>query len=673
MTVADEDFQQPALLNIEIKKKQLYILHNKPLQVFPGISVPVSTEQLSVISPVDGGIITYNAKSKPSHGTLSLPSQNEQRHGNIIIYTPNLSSHLTKKLCRDVGRISVSDKFSLLARDETLDIQRSVMIRVNISYVNINNNTMRALGVHLTPALSVIPEQRLVISSNIVNADKVADILRSCDSEIELGFLIRGTPSGCEISGLDAAGIVMWPQIVDEEVSIWCDKMDFQGQQVVFMPKLVQNGNIFNLEKNDFSIIAQLQHPLESMPIKRELVFLLQGHHTALVEFSDITETDHYTIISEPVNGKLSHSAKDIAIGASFTGNEIRSKKISYRQMDMRASSDQFDIYVSSAQDVSAPVKLRVEVVVAPNVQSPRRFLVSGQNPIRITTDHLDASPLKHNVTGEIIYYIDQSPIHGQLRYENPKINKHSAHSSIVTSFSQEDIINELILYYPPNYIPEEKTDNFTYTLISDNIQPADGVFTMHFTETVDLFYTPTQSPIQQGSVVGEAALTILLATVCILICTATLVVTVLCLRRVNRKKKRLARQALLNSEPRLVLAKENGSYKLLVAGSGDFPATPLSSPPSPCHQIDSYTEAGLGVPELRLEPNLQTDTDGIFHDIHDYVNCEDLPSYRSRISLPTQKSNNESSSHSHLDGHNTVIYGSLEHLPPIKKPQYFC
>ena len=674
--ISDEDFLQYAQLNVKFMKKELRVVRSKTLQVFPDIPSDLSTNHLTVSSPITENKVTFSVKSGPSHGSLSQPTS-EAIDDSIMTYNPKLTDHLTRKLCRDLSRISVSDKFTLVARDEELDIEKSVVIRVNISFLNYNNNTLQALGM-TSPSIHVVPGERVIVSSGVINAGRVADILDGCNSGIELGFLIRDPPSDCRIEGLDAAAIAWWQQVTERKITISCDETDLSSKNMILRPMILQNGFIFDMENSEFPLTIQSAQNSKPAEIETRQLFLMQGVRTVKLKinhFSDTSGEQHiYTVLSDPINGRLRQDSADITAGSSFTTEDIHSRRISYTQLNMEASSDQFQLHVYSQTETQPKLKLVVEILVKPNVQSSEPFVIFGLDPISLTLKHLDASPLRQYTSGDIIYNITKQPSFGQLRRKNSKL-KRSINSSSVKSFSHEDVRSEVILYYPPDHFPSENSDYFTYTLMAEDTQPADGVFSVTFTEPIGLADSPTQSPVQQSSVVEEAALTILLAVICVLICSVTLVITVLCLRRVHRKKKRLARRALLNSEPRLILAKENGSYKLLVAGSGDFPGTPISSPPSPCHLIDpdKEPEISTAVPEVRVTPLLQTD--GTCYDLHDYVNCEDLPSYRSRLSFSTQKSSQESSTDINCDKNDSLneIYSSFEHLPPIKKPQYSC
>lgn len=681
--ISDGNFQQTAQLNIVMKKKQLHVLSNQPMQVFPGLSYSLTTQNVAVESPYPENSVSFSVKVPPSHGQLTSSSATVT-DAYIITYSSNVSRHLLRKLCRDIHTVYVSDKFTLTAHDDQLAIERSVPIRVNVSFLHIDNRTMQNKMGLFTRPLYVELGRHKIISSAVIENSMLVEAFQACDTGIQLGYQLLDNPAVCELSGLDDKGIAWHHELSDNKITIFCggSQLALLDGSIQLKPLIKQHGAVFYIEKQILTIPVKHRSRPPMIVTRNHTIYLLQGLKAITLTSNDFsnmlenTRPELFTIASQPANGKLKKAEQTLMLNQFFSSKDLNTEMISYRQFNMMLSSDSFELLIDFA-DGYPSVKLIVNIIVRPNILSTDSLIISGKEPVKLTVEHLNARPLLKLSEGEAVYHIVKPLRYGRLERASNRSKRAVGPHDRVTTFSHSEVENEVIIYYPPLHTPTEREDNFTYTLLSAGVQPADGVFTVSFNKSgID---TLTIAPVQQSSVMEEAALTILLAVVCVLVCTATLVVTVLCLRRAHRRKRRLARKALLNSEPRLILTKENGSYKLLVAGSGDLTITPLSSPPSPSREIDPSKESEISftVPQVRVTPLIEKD--GTYYDLHDYVNCEDLPSYRSSYMSPTMRSAHNYSNALDYEVHgenydnaeDDFLHGSFEQLPPIKRPQY--
>ena len=358
-----------------------------------------------------------------------------------------------------------------------------------------------------------------------------------------------------------------------------------------------------------------------------------------------------YRVIRAPVYGHLILGGKRVT---AFTQQDIEQGRIMYRQHSM-SSHDMLQLTVSAGNIESIPVTL--QIIVQPNIIKRKPFLITGDGPSPLGIENLDAGSLLHLVKpgAEAVYSVTAPPRYGRLEI----MTKHRKRRAIdEQSFTHSDIVAGTVLYHPPDPIPAEN-DSFDFTLSCDGAQPARGNMTISFNTTF------SAEPVSRR--LDESLLTVLAAVFSLILCGAVLFIVVCCLRRINNKRE-VEEKTKAAEEPKLILAKENGSYKLLVAGCDDFAITPHSVPTSPTRSVDAQCEPEVSctMPGVRVTPLISTL--GHTYNLKDF-----LPSISDRYtascsSVDGRQSIDENTSY---QGGSSVLDTSAEHLPSIRRPNY--
>ena len=554
---------------------------------------------------------------------------------------------------------------------------------LNISFLNVNRQSIEAFNLVTStlPVSSTVPK---VITSEHISAADLVNHFTVCKSKVKVGFLVTHFPKDCTLSGLDSRFVMWWEDILLSKYAVTCEQDDAtmsSKQQLVVNIVIQQRERLWLMDKFDYSIPIAIEPEYTYPDLKAACsVKLLQGHtsvtlHGDLIQCLEIENklSTEFTLINTPLYGVIKVNE---VTSHTFTLPQLANGNVMYTQIQP-SKSDEFELSTKLHGFLSKK-HITVTIDVEPNVLSNCAVVTIEDKPIVLTTQLLDASPLLEISSGEATYIITEMPTFGRLE----KVDRVERSVDVNISpepflqFSHTDIVNEVILYFPPQHVSDERKDNFSYTLTSPGVQPADGVFTIIFNQSSPLSTPPLPKilgvNLSTPAEVSESILTVIVVVSCVSVCAITIVVTVLCLRRVQKnRRKQLAKQELMNSEPRLILTKENGAYKLLVAGGDEFPVTSYSSPSSPSLQIDGDRgcEVSCTVPQVRVTPLI--DTDGNLYDLHDYVNCEDLP-YCPPSPKPTRATEGSSSDFiCHTSDTDDNLYCSVDQLPPIKKPNY--
>lgn len=680
MTLSDGMLNSQYVLMVRFLKRQLKVFHNSSLLVFP-MSPFNLWSTLNASGYSYGTNLIYIIKSAPSHGVVR-PSHS----GNItkdvrqLVY---ISDDVRAELCWDIGSSSISDRIVLTVADDKLSSQTDVTLNFNISYLNIHENSASALRLE-TSELRVPPGQSMVISVAEINATELAKRFAACKSNLRIGFRLTQHPKYCKIIGLLSDDILWWHKLRSLEYSCACQRFIFQSEHFSFNVVVQQNDILHALDQINFTVAIRLDGWTQPCNI-----YLLQGHDsvilsTSVIECLSMSADSNFLLALKhsPMHGILTVHGIELK-NKPFTLDDIIGENVVYQQKNL-SKVDQFELTVKVG-DSGYMKPLAVIVEVEPNIVSREPVVVTiTQGVIVLTTELLDASPLLSFSNGHPIFHVTRQPVFGRLEKVADRGRRATGESETLTSFSQTDIVNEVILYYSPDEMPIEGKDNFTYTLVSDGVQPADGLFSVVFNKSVE---SPVASaldePILDNLETNELILTGVVVASCVFICILSIIITVLCLRRTQRsRRKHVAQRTPSHTEQRLILTKENGSYKLLVAGSDEFAITPYSMPPSPSRQIDpdKEREVSCTIPQVRVTPLL--DKDNTAYDLHDYVNCEDLP-YHTPVSSPSTARSVAGSNYSYQTSGQHVsettvtvedkFYSSIERLPPIKKPSYSC
>ena len=579
-----------------------------------------------------------------------------------------LSSSLIELMCINIFQ-SIMDKVTVTTRNEDSTNAEVAIFNVNISFLNVNSEIAAAFSIE-TKELLVVESFPSVINSSTISAKGLAHLYSVCDSTVRVGFLVTYLSQGCTIEGTESSFMLFWDEILSSKYRLFCegDASLNSVHEFTLNIALKQNDRLWVVGEYDYTVPIRIVSASVSYVQEWACpISLLQGYNfVSLSPYlldcfgQEIEFSTTFIVTEQPLYGKIVSNHTSML---SFTIEDLRNNCLIYVQ----TNSSKTDWFKLSQQQPGAELLLSISVpvIVKPNIVSKTEAIVLGHEPIILTTEMLDAAPLMELSLSEAIYVINKLPTFGRLVRESEK--KKRAVTEPLTQFTHSDVANHHLLYYPPKYIPEENEDNFTYTLTSERVQPADGVFHVLFNSSQGFSIPPVYQVLSvKPSNHKEMILTIIVISSCVFVCAITILVTVLCLRNFQKKKmKYLARQKRVNSEPRLILARENGSYKLLIAGGDEF-LTKSSDilQYSPLSQIDNarMCEASLTIPQVKVTPLRDKEVNN--HDMHDYVNYPKKRMAHSEFSLCACECSNRDE---------TTTYCSIEQLPPIKRPNYAC
>lgn len=674
MQISDGEFIQHStfLATIQFKPDLESTRVARIMQMSPVISQRVTYGDLQPQMFSDSDELQYLVKTSPVLGTIKSADRRTSAGSAHLMY--EVFDNVTQGLCGDVSSFEL-DQFTVTVTNGKQLMTEDITVRVNISLLHVNSE---AFATETVAGPTVMAGTSSVLNSDMITAaGRFARYHDVCRSQIRKGFFVTQFSKSCPIEGLHSKFVLWWDDMINSNYSVSCTspvETRPVREQLVMNAVLQQSGRVWILDKLEYIIPITIV-PARSTNITCR-VNLWQGYDIVHVDmalvhclgFSNNTKALVH-VVQPPIYGTI-YVRKQSQL--SFSLVDVSSGHVEYIQTEL-SKFDTFELARQSSRHKRASVLVHVR----PNIASTRVLqVVSGSSdPIPLNIDLLDASPLVQLTSRPAVYHVTRPPIFGTLGRQGPRY-KRAVHES-VSQFTHQDVVNEIILYYPPDIATDVTEDNFTYTLTSSGVQPADGLFSVIFDQSERL---STLSVSEIVNTEESPILTIVMVITCVFICGVTIIVTVLCLRAVQRrKKKHLAKQALVNSEPRLILSRENGSYKLLVAGGDEFLSTEYSQT-SPSRQIDRERdfEVSPTVPQVRVTPLI--DKDGTVYDLHDYVNCEDM-TYCSPLPssieycFPSSHDSEESSASGRLSVETTRVHisSSIDQLPPIKKPNYSC
>jgi len=696
MIITDGKFKVEVLLNVTFAATEGNAVSVKVLQITP--SVPA-------VFILDSRLFEYSeiakrgkdAKSKlPSHGILS------QLNRTSWMFTPQLSDHLSSKLCSYINR-SISDKcvFNLGPRNT------NVLIHVNISYLNIDPD----MFLNTSSNVKIISGQYIFLREFLLPnfQFKLNLLFQNCRRKADFGFQVLLVSKHCDLRGLSADNIMWWEENwTNSGLLCFYNKEIVLTEQLLFKVVLKQHNIVYTgYRKLELSIpvystisyksrIApgamrkEKYNSLTGFNLKNYITSyhnatstngftnitsypLLQGHHTVALTDKILQDIDLYSIESVsiwltkyPQYGEIFLKEEtDVSI-REFTMEDIILGKVFYRQKEF-SKKDIFQLLILNYMQY-----VDIEIYTKPNIVSTLPMVIENNTPCFIAVESLDASPLLHFSLKDPIYYITKPPLYGQLRHVSHNTTRDLNIS--IMSFTHTDIVNELIMYYPPSDLPDKRKDNFFYTLISDNISPADGVFTFMLNYSVNkssVTYS-AESSFDSSKGLSKTMLILVIVTCSSIFCALILSAIFGFQYLKTQRRRRMVKKKVLASEPKLVLTKENGSYKLLVTNGRktcSLERTLLGS--SSSQEIAQQPEPPCPESILKATPLLNKN-DTCFES-HDYVNCEDL---QHLVSGPQDTIYIKRSGLTHASKFEDKSCDSLEALdqmPTIQKPVYPC
>lgn len=654
------------------------------ITVFPNRLTGVGSEYLPQFYPnlIRDSHILYEVESAPSHGVLV---SQEQLRENIstpltrftgdtsIFYLPLLTDHSLEKLCRRVDSQSIQDRVVLSAyHSQTTLSLTNQRVYFNISFLHFESAIdHNQTDIYLQSGDKVVIERRHV--SNLLESHRS---LLGCNSGARGGFIIGKLPQFGKLVGLDRHGIIWWDVIITGQFSYEHNRLYQITDSIALTVILEQDGRRHVVSEATVTLNLHIladdsEHDLlsETPRFITQTIWLLQGETSS--EFAVKSpekpySNGQYLISQAPKHGRILSSNNKIII--NFQPEEL----LTYEQVEM-TSSDSFLLHMNTSSR-----QVLVIVSIKPNIVPNSPLVVSGFSPTPITERSLDAGPLLQIVphSMRIVYSVSKPPFYGSLEIGASSIVKRS--TGTAQHFSHEDVINGRVVYYPPREIPDVGEDNFEYILTAPGVQPASGVFHVQFSANFSSIVDKEQ--ITKSANSDGTYLTLALAVGSVLLIVFISVITAVCIRRGQPAPTQTTKPIpAYEEEPRLILAKENGSYKLLIAGCDDFAITPHSLPPSPSRCMDETksSEISRTVPEVRVTPLISAD--GTCYDLHDYVNYDDLLTYKASTS--SQHADNVTRSSADLDfgeksnqeGTSSANSASIEDMPPIKRPNYSC
>lgn len=654
------------------------------INVFPNRLANISTEYLPQFHPnqIRDSHVLYEVESASTHGILVSQQVIRQNYSTSlnqftgdtdVFYLPLLAEHLLEKLCRRVDSQSIQDKIVLSAYHShtTLGLINQ-KVYFNISFLHIKAAiNYNEIDIHLKSGDEVVLD-----ASHIENLLESHRSLSGCESGAKGGFAIEKPPQFGKLTGLDRHGIVWWEDIIARQFSYEHNRLYQVTDTIVLTVILEQNGRRHivsdtTVTLNLHILASNLDQDFlsESRNFITQTISLLQGENktTFTVKHPEAPlPNSRYLISQAPKHGRILNSNNQIII--NFQPQDL----LIYEQVEL-TPNDSFLLHMNSSSQ-----QVLVLVSVKPNIIPNSPLVVSGSSPTLITEQSLDARPLLQIVPHpmQIVYSVSKPPLYGFL--ETGISSKVKRSTDAAQNFSHEDVINRRVVYYPPEEVPEAGEDNFEYILTAPGVQPASGVFHVQFSSN-------NSSLVEREKVTNSAKnegtlLTLALAIGSIVLIVFISIVTGVCIRRGQPPPPQTSKPVpTYEEEPRLILAKENGSYKLLIAGCDDFAITPHSLPPSPSRCVDETkcSEISPTVPEVRVTPLISAD--GTCYDLHDYVNYDDLLTYKA--STNSQHADDVTRSSADLDignmsnqeGTSFASSASIENMPPIKRPNYSC
>lgn len=630
-------------------------------------STTVAMEKLSyqiVAPPLFGNIVETNrflgAASSANHSIREFSAADEP-----LAYEPVLSDEQIRELCTSMAN-SLRDSVTISVHDTSLNMTlRTFTIDFDISFHNLAA-ALKEADFSASIDIRVNSGSTVPIGQELQEKMLAYDAFKSCPSAVKLGLTIMKPPSAGEVMGLDKDGVVWWDTVVDNQLTYKHDGASHGSDSVLLSMMLEQNTVRYLVDDVLITVNIMITSQAHRELVARDDIVwqirLMQGTFSVNLS-SEVFKLRLPSLEGETLALKASPQCGEIVVAGvegakEFTLKDLTQGKVQYHMTDQTASADEFSLEFTGSDAII--VKCVVEV--QPNLLSDQPAIFSSKKPQPITLSMLDASPLlRGNLTGDDVTYDIIRPLqHGSLRLAEAKA-KRSVDD--VAAFTHSDIAKGRIILLPPDD-PAIAEDSFTYILQASGTQPAEGLFKITYSTPHSL---ADNSEIQGTSSENNDRTIIALAVVLsVLVSVMVFVIVAVCLRKIHNKK-RLSRSATMpnRDEPRLILAKENGSYKLLLAGCEDFVITPHSVPSSPTRQVDSTRRSEIShtVPEVRITPLITSD--GECFDIHDYENFDDIVPCRTspRHSSVSDTGRRPSSSrNSSMD---------LDNLPPIYRPKY--
>jgi hypothetical protein len=175
-----------------------------------------------------------------------------------------------------------------------------------------------------------------------------------------------------------------------------------------------------------------------------------------------------YTVTSGPTHGTLLKSGSSVT---SFTQGDLNTGLLSYQQDGSEVTSDTFQFTVSDGTNTTAATDFNITVNPTPPVVATNTGLTVAQGAAGVIGQADLETTDPHDTPAQLTYTVTTGPAHGTLLKGG----------SSVTSFTQDDLNNNLISYQQDN--SKHTSDSFNFK-VGDGIA-ATGTNTFHITVTL--------------------------------------------------------------------------------------------------------------------------------------------------------------------------------------------
>lgn len=208
-------------------------------------------------------------------------------------------------------------------------------------------------------------------------------------------------------------------------------------------------------------------------------VLLQQGSSVAvitgsvfLIDTNGKEDSVVYNVSKSPLHGVI--YVGDVETN-TFRQADLNARRVMYMQTDMTTHSDSFELSAMFPLEDSPNVTgLHVNISVEPLVKFGKFYPMAGTKT-KLTTEHLDASPLRKLTSSDPVFKVLKKPRYGKLKkIIRSSGEKRTVKEKEITRFTHEEIRSGVI-YYVARRIHDTQADMFPFLLSASIFQPAIG------------------------------------------------------------------------------------------------------------------------------------------------------------------------------------------------------